>query len=55
MGIEWRGGAGTEDLEVPAATVPAKGSVRDLLTAIVSRLPDYQLTVQSGLVIIDGA
>lgn len=39
MGIEWIGGPGAEDLEVPAAAVPATGTVRDLLTAIVSRLP----------------
>ena len=50
MGIEWIGGAGAEDLEVPAAALPATCTVRDLLTAIVSRLPDYQLTVQSDVV-----
>lgn len=50
MGIEWIGGTGAEDLEVPAAAVPASPTVRDLLTAIVSRLPDYQLTVQNGVV-----
>ena len=50
MGIEWIGGAGTEELEVPAAAVSPTPTVRDLLTAIVSRLPDYQLTVQNGVV-----
>jgi hypothetical protein len=50
MGIEWMGGGGSEDLEVPAAAVPVSHTVRDLLTAIVSRLPDYQLTVQNGVV-----
>lgn len=50
MGIEWIGGTGAEDLEVPAAAVPATLTVHDLLTAIVSRLPDYQLTVQDGVV-----
>ena len=50
MGIEWMGGAGAEDLEVPASALPATRTVRDLLTAIVSRLPDYQLTVQNGVV-----
>ena len=50
MGIEWIGGTGAEDLEVPAAALPATRTVRDLLTAIVSRLPDYQLTVQDGVV-----
>lgn len=50
MGIEWMGGAGAEDLEVPASALPATRTVRDLLTAIVSRLPDYQLTIQNGVV-----
>ncbi|HKU76499.1 MAG TPA: hypothetical protein VJR02_21485 [Pyrinomonadaceae bacterium] len=50
MGIEWMGGAGAENLEVPASALPANCTVRDLLTAIVSRLPDYQLTVQNGVV-----
>jgi hypothetical protein len=50
MGIEWIGGTGSEDLEVPASAVPATPTVRDLLTAIVSRLPDYQFTVQNGVV-----
>ncbi len=50
MGIEWIGGTGAEDLEVPSAAVSATPTVRDLLTAIVSRLPDYQLTVQNGVV-----
>jgi len=50
MGIEWIGGAGAEDLEVPAAAIPATRTVRDLLTAMVSRLPDYQMSVQNGVV-----
>lgn len=50
MGIEWIGGMGAEELEVPAGAVPASPTVRDLLTAIVSRMPDYQLTVQNGVV-----
>lgn len=50
MGIEWIGGTGAEDLELPAAAVPPTPTVRDLLTAIVSRLPDYQLTVENEVV-----
>ena len=50
MGIEWIGGTGAEDLELPAAAVPPSPTVRDLLTAIVSRLPDYQLTVENEVV-----
>ena len=48
MGIEWIGG--TENIVVPAGAVPASPTVRDLLTAIVSRMPDYQLTIQNGVV-----
>ena len=50
MGIEWIGGAGAENVVVPAGAVPATPTVRDLLTAIVSRMPDYQLTIQNGVV-----
>ena len=50
MGIEWIGGVGEEDLELPAAAVPRTPTVRDLLTAIVSRLPDYQLSIENGVV-----
>ena len=48
MGIEWF--EGTENLELPATAIPAKATVRDLLTGIVSRLPDYVLTIERGVV-----
>ena len=48
MGIEWINGS--PELESPSSRPRDSYTVRDLLTAIVARLPDYQLTVDNGIV-----
>lgn len=48
MGIEWINGS--SELETPSSRPRGNYTVRDLLTAIVARLPDYQLTVDNGIV-----
>jgi len=50
MGIEWIGGTGSQELQVPSPQRPDGYTVRDLLSAIVARLPDYQMTVENGVV-----
>lgn len=46
MGIEWI--EGMKELDPAPASTPA--TVRELLTQTVWRLPDYQMTVQNGVV-----
>jgi len=48
MGIEWINGSA--ELEAASSQPRDNYTVRDLLTAIVARLPDYQLTVDNGIV-----
>jgi hypothetical protein len=48
MGIEWINGS--TELGTPSSRPRESYTVRDLLTAIVARLPDYQLTVDNGIV-----
>lgn len=48
MGIEWINGS--SELETASSRPPDSFTVHDLLTALVTRLPDYQLTVDDGIV-----
>lgn len=50
MGIEWVKQSGSQELVVALPAPESSPTVRDLLQAIVLRLPGYQMTVQNGIV-----
>jgi hypothetical protein len=52
MGIEWIKPGSSQELDVPLPKPESSPTVRDLLQAIVSRLPSYQMTVQNGIVYV---
>jgi hypothetical protein len=50
MGIEWVEQSSSLEIDVALPAREGGLTVRELLQAIVSRLPDYQMTVQNGIV-----
>jgi hypothetical protein len=50
MGIEWTKQSGSQELDMALPAPESSPTVRDLLQAIVLKLPGYQMTVQNGIV-----